>query len=285
MPPIWTHRLGGPADGISVARESGQLLAWDRRAWLVMLNRRGEPQGQIHLDAPLVAAAFSDDGSAMGIADQRGKLSWLAPDLSSRWNARLPQRPTALAIDPLGRGLAVADTSHRLRFFDAEGHETRAAIETSRTLVHLVFSPSSAVLFAAADFGLLGAIDSVGRWLWQDAPVVHIGGIACSGDGKLLAASCFSEGIRRYDGAGQPQPVLPTPQPCRAVALTYDGKFAVIADTNGTVLALNASGKTLWQLADDQPVIDFGLAPLGDYLVVAHSDGRIVALDISDALR
>lgn len=285
MPQLWTHRLAGPADGIFVARESGHVLAWDTRPWLVVLNRRGEPQGQIHLDAPLVAGAFADDGSALAIADQRGQLSWLAPDLTYRWSTKLPQRPTALAIDPLGRGLAVADAGHKLRFIDAAGHESRAPIETSRPLVHLAYSPSSAVLFAAADFGLLGAIDSMGRWLWQDAPVVHIGGIACSGDGQLLTAGCFSEGVRRYDGAGQPQPVLPTPEPCRMVALTYDGNFAVIVDTNGAVLALNSAGKALWRLANDPPVTGFGLAPLGDYLVLAHSSGRIVGLDISDALR
>src|SRR2546421_318633 len=156
---LWTHRLGAAAGGLALARESGHVLVWDAHPWLVLLNRRGELQGQVKLEAPVIAGAAAEDGSALAVADDRGQLAWLTRDLPSRWRLRLPHRPTALAIDPLGRGLAMADAGGRLHLFDPAGNPTRPPLEVPRPIVHLQFPPAAAVLLAAADFGFVGALD------------------------------------------------------------------------------------------------------------------------------
>jgi hypothetical protein len=281
---LWTHRLGAAAVGIAVAGETGHVLAWDAHPWLVLLNRRGECQGRVRQDAPVVAAAVAVDASALALADDRGQVAWLARDLAPRWRVRLPDRPTAMGMDPLGRGLAVADAGSRLHLFDPAGNATRAPLTVPRPLVHLQFAQAAPVLVAAADFGLLGALDPLGRWRWQDAPVVHVGSISSSGDGQDVAVSCFSDGVRRYDASGRALPAVPTPEPCRFVAATFAGGRLLVGGVFGGIHALDVDGKILWEHRSDQPLIGLGLLPLGDRAFAALADGRVMSLDLGRTL-
>ena len=105
----WTHALANPARGLALAREKGWVLAWDNQDWLYLLNQAGERQAQMHAPGKLVAAACADDGSAYVAVGARGEIWWLAPDLHSRWERSVPHPVTALALDPFGQYLAVAD--------------------------------------------------------------------------------------------------------------------------------------------------------------------------------
>jgi hypothetical protein len=282
---LWTHRLGAATGGLVLARESGHVLAWDAKHWLVLLNRRGELQAQTRHDAGVVAACVAEDGSALAVADDRGQVAWLARDLSPRWKQPLPHRPTALAMDPLGRGLAAADAGGHVHLFDPGGNLLEPAILAPRPLVHLVIPPAAAFLLAASDFGLVAALDArVGRWTWQDAPVVHLGALAAAGDGHVIAMSCFSEGIRRYNAAGHHLPALPTPEPCRLLAATYTGRHFLTGGVFGAVHGLNAEGAVCGEHRFEQPLAALALAPRGDWAAVALADGQVLGLDVGEAL-
>lgn len=281
----WTYRLAAAAGGLAFSRETGHVLAWDAHPWLVLLNHRGERQGQVKLHAPVVSAAIADDGSALAVADDRAQMAWLARDLSTRWRLRLPDQPTSVAVDPLGRGLAVADAVGRLHFYDRTGNVVRPPAVAHRPIVHLLAVPAAPLLVAAADFGLVGTFDRLGRWLWRDVPVVHVGSVASSGDAQIVAASCFSEGVRRYDGGGRQLPAVPTPEPCRVVAVTYAGGRLLVGGVFGGIYALDSAGRILWDHRADQPVVGLGLSPLGDRAAVALADGRLIGFDLGGKLR
>src|SRR5436309_2156473 len=157
--PLWTHRLAATPGGVALARESGHALAWDQNGWLVLLGRNGRLQAQTRLDAGIAAAVISDDGSAVADADDRGTVTWRTPDLAVRWRHRLNRRPTALALDGLGRALAVADASGALQLFAADGQAPWPPMDLPRPLIHLAFAPTAPALFAAADFGLVTCVD------------------------------------------------------------------------------------------------------------------------------
>src|SRR5436309_12717894 len=102
---LWTYRHAAPPGGIALARESGHVLIWDHARWLVLLNRQGRLQAQRRLDAGIAGAAIAEDASAVADVDDRGIVVWRTPDLAPRWRHPLNRRPTALAMDALGRAL------------------------------------------------------------------------------------------------------------------------------------------------------------------------------------
>src|SRR6266849_7496114 len=145
----WTHALANPARGLALAREKGWVLAWDNQDWLYLLNQAGERQAQMHAPGKLVAAACADDGSAYVAVGGQGEIWWLAPDLSSRWERSVPNSVTALAVDPFGQYLAVADAGSHLSLFDCQG-KPGIRVQTPRPLYHLAFVPTAPFLVAGS---------------------------------------------------------------------------------------------------------------------------------------
>lgn len=280
--PDWSYRLGAAAAGLAYAREAAYVLAWDANLWLSLVNRRGQLQGKAKQEAVVAAAAAAEDASAFAVATTQGHVAWLGRDLTPRWKQTLVRRPTALAIDSLGTALAVADEDGRLHLFDAAGLALGPPVPTPRPAAHLAFLPGQAVLVAAGDFGWIAAFDLRGkRWLWQDSPVVHLGDLACSGDGSTVAVACYSEGLRRYDAAGRPRPPLPTPEPARLASATYAGDSYLVGSVFGTVYGLDAEGQVRSNRRMEPAPVGLALAPRGEAAVVALADGRLMGLDLA----
>jgi hypothetical protein len=249
-----------------------------------LLNRRGQIQSQVRFDADIVAGCIAEDGSALAIADDRGRVSWLTRDLTPRWRHTHPHRPTALATDALGRGLAVADARGGLHFFDAGGRPCGRSLESPRPLAQMHFAPMAPILFGAAAFGLAAGLDcNSGQWLWMDVPIVHLGTMAVI-DGPTMAMGCYSEGVRRYDATGRRLASLTTPEPCRFIAATYDGRFFLAGGVFGAVHGLDADGGVSFTHHFSQPLVSLALAPLGDWATLALSDGLVVGLDLAGVM-
>ena len=121
--------------------------------WLYLLNQAGERQAQMHAPGKLVAAACADDGSAYVAVGAQGEIWWLAPDLHSRWEHSMPHPVTALALDPFGQYLAVADAGSNLSLFDCQGRPG-VHFQSPRSLYHLAFVPTAPYILAGSDYGL-----------------------------------------------------------------------------------------------------------------------------------
>jgi hypothetical protein len=270
---------------MAYARESGHVLAWDVTHQLSVLSPRGSLQAQVVQPRAIGAATIADDGSGLAVADDES-VTWLRGDLSMRWRKSLSTKPTAVAMDSLGRCVAAADAGSRLHFFDKGGRAIGSPLKTPRPLYHLHFLASNPLLIAAADFGLIIALDLHSRqWTWQDCPVIHLGDLAASGDGTTIAFACFSEGIRRYDLAGKRMISLSTPEPCRHLSTSFDGRGFLAGSIFSAVYALDDSGGQRYEQRFEQPVAGVRLAPLGDAGIVALADGRIMGLDLTAELK
>jgi hypothetical protein len=275
---LWSVTTAGRPLGLAPAREKGTLLAWDDSHWLYLLNRKGERQGQRRC-AGAVAGCCADDGSAYAAAGGGGEVWWLAPDLMPRWERAVPAPALAVALDPFGRRLAVADAGGHLSLFDRRGRQL-ARVETPRPLRQLAFVPEAPRLVGCADLGLLACFDLAGRCLWREGLVAHVGALAVTGEGGRIALACFSEGLRFYSLAGHKEAGVAPPEPCRLVALSYDGSRLLVGGLGNRLLLLDRDGQTLESLTLDGPAAALALAALGEWAAVALADGQVLGLDL-----
>lgn len=278
---LWSKSLGNSPRGLVLAREKGWVLAWDDKDWLYLFNHAGERQGQRHADAPLAAACCADDGSAYVAAGMGGEIWWLAPDLMPRWKQTVSQRIVAAALDPFGHLLAVADARGNVHIFDHKG-KALSQVQTPRPLHHLAFIPTLPLIVGSSDFGLVGCLDLMGRWLWRDGLVSHVGSLAVSGDGEQIVLACFSEGLQRYSHSGRNLGRLAVSEPYRLAALSFDGLFALVAGMGNRLLVLDHMGATRCLHLLARPAQAIALGALAESAVVALADGPLVCLDLKE---
>lgn len=276
---VWSQTLAAPPRGLSLAREKGWLLAWDESHWLYLFDRKGDRQAQLRAPGAVATACCSDDGSAWVAVGARGEVWWLAPDLTTRWEATLPAPALAAAVDPFGQYLAVSDARGNLCVYNRLGRAL-FRITIPRPLHHLAFAPQVPCLVGAADLGLIAAFDLTGHWLWRDGLVAHVGALAVSADGSQVLMACFSEGILRYGKGGAKQKRLAAPEPCRLVAVTFDGRHLLTGGLGPRLLLLDANGNTLRDHALERPPVALALGALGDFAVVAVNGGPVLRLSM-----
>ena len=275
----WALRLASAPRGLSVAREGGWLLAWDAGNSLYLVNRAGELQWRTTLAWKLVAASAADDGSACAAVGAGGEVWRLTPDLMPRWTAQLTSRATACALDSFGRYLATSDSEGGLRFFDSHG-KLVGRTQTPRPLVHLAFVPEEPLLVGCADYGFVACFAPDGDCKWRDGLVAHVGTLAVSGDGSRIVLACFSDGLRSYDLEGKQQPRLQLPEPCRLVALSYDGRRTLACGLGSGVLLVDREGHVVWKHDMDAKPAAIALSALGEAFYAALGDGHAIAVPL-----
>jgi hypothetical protein len=266
--------------GLASARERGWLLAWDAAGGLHLFNRSGERQAWAQAPAPLAAAGCADDGSALAAVGTGGQVWLLAPDLTPRWERLAPAGCTAAAIDPYGQYVAAADSGGGLTVFD-RGGRPRWRVRGARPLKHVTFVPEKPALAASADFGLTAAFDFAGRLLWRDAPLAHVGSLAVSGDGAVIALACFSEGVTCYSVGRPSRRPWPGGDPCRLAALSYDGDAVLTAGLDGRLRLRDAAGAIRAEAELEGAAVGLALGPLAGYAAVALAEGKVLCLATS----
>jgi hypothetical protein len=281
---LWSQPLAIVPRGLALAREKGWVLAWDAEGWLHLFDGKGERQGQARTPGPLVAACCAEDGRHFAAVGKGGEVWWLAPDLMPRWERSLPATGVAVAMDPFGQYLASADRQGNVRLFDRDGRPV-CQLESPRPLYHLLFVPASPVLVGSADYGLVASFDLRGRWLWRDGLVANVGALAVSGDGGRIALACYTEGVVLYTRSGRKDGRMALPEPSRLVALTFDGRLALVSGLSVRMRLLEADGKVRHTHTLARPAVALALGPLGETAVVAESEGPLVGLDLREVVR
>ncbi len=265
---------------MSLAREKGWLLAWDKSQWLYLLNQAGQIQGQTRFPSPIAQACLADDGSALVVAGKGGELRRLALDLSLLWERTLDHPPLAAALDPFGNFLAIADSRGNVQGFDAAGNPL-GTFQSPRPLLYLAFVPMRPVLVGSADFGLVGACDLAGDWKWREAVVVNVGGLSVNGDGSSLLLACFSEGLQRFSADGKSQIRIATPKPCRLVAQSFAGDRLLGGGMTNKLFLFDREGRLQCRHELEQPHTALAFAALGEAVFVGQPGAGIVKFKVN----
>jgi hypothetical protein len=275
---IWSHNNAAPWRGLAMAHEPGLALAWDAYHKMHLFNARGRPQAQWTCPSELTDAACADDGSAFAAVGAEGQVWLLAPDLTVRWERRLPGRAAGVALEAFGRYLAVSDAGGTLHLYDNEGRQVWQA-SNPRPLQYLAFLCEKAQLVGAADFGLTACYDADGRCGWRDGLAAHVGSLAARGDGSLIVLACFSDGLCCYrNGDPKTRRILPDTGPAHRAAMSYEGDTILTTDREHSLVWRSIDGPIRRETSVEGKPIALALAPLGDCAVVAFADGQLAAL-------
>lgn len=268
--PTWSASVTGAIVSLALARETGFALIRDDGGCLTLISDTGTRQGQYRGQRELTASSCSDDGSAFIAGSKDGELTWLGRDLMPRWQQMLERRIEAVAVDPLGCHVAAASGNH-LHLFTCQGKPLWKC-ETARPLRYLAFVPESAHVVGSADFGLAACFDARGEVVWRDGVVVHVGGLAVCGTGATVLLACFSDGLHRYAINRSHPERLSATEPCRVVAVGYDGKSYLTAGMSPTVRLMDSAMAVRRELKLAGPPAAIALSPLADRCVVAVSN-------------
>ncbi|HZV07232.1 MAG TPA: PQQ-binding-like beta-propeller repeat protein [Gemmataceae bacterium] len=277
---VWSQTIPNPLRGLCLARERETVLVWDGQEGLFLFNHAGMIQARRPFPSPIAAAGCAEDGSAYAIGgSQTPMVCWLAPDLALRWQHPLPQRATAVAVEPLGQFVAVADAGCTLRLMDARGRTLWQAT-TPRALHHLAFVPEKPILVGAADFGLVVCFGAKGECLWRDGLVAHVGSLAVSGEGSSVLLACFSDGLYRYSTGGPKPQRIPLEPACRLASLSYSGDTLLTVDRQDCASMRDSKGDLRDRLSLDSPAVSLRLGALADYAIVGLASGVIRRFDL-----
>src|SRR5262249_5515722 len=154
----WSQHLNAPAQGIALARETLDTLAWDQSGWLYLFNHAGVRQAQTQIQGGLVSAACAEDSSIHAVITGQGELSVRTPDLRPRWSRTLPAPLLAVALDTFGQYVAAADQGGGVHVFDVRGKQV-TTLQSPRPLSHLAFVPAAPAIIGSADYGLVNAFN------------------------------------------------------------------------------------------------------------------------------
>ena len=269
------------------ALESTYLAQWSTPDGHLISNTRIDGAG-------LLAMGLSDAGARLIAVDARTISSFDARSLrrlSSTPIRRAPTAPTAAAISPDGRIVAIAAHSGTVSFVDAKTGDTHTGVGPSIGPVsELIYSPDNRVVASAANNNvILWNPHSRGYRTALTIPTGQVAPIAFSPDGQTLYTSSIGGLVLEWDVTGQASfgqqlvvsgqspntdPVAPPGPP---LAVSPDGTtFAVRvgASTVGlfSVRALQRRGSFSVQpgLAD---ITALAWSPTGQLLAVGgHSD-------------
>ena len=277
--PIWSQSLQDEPAGLSLARERGWLLAWDKSQWLYLVNQSGQIQGQIHFPEPIGQCALAENAAGAIVIGAQGRLRWLAPDLTTRWERTLENPLTACAVDPFGQFLVLGNNQGDIYFLDAAG-KTLAKNQSPRPLQLLRFVPELPLIVGCADFGLIAAFDSALTLSWRETLVTNIGDLSVNRNGSAILLACFSEGLYLFDSAGKTKSRIATPVPCGLVSQSFEGDRILVGGLSNQLFCLDRTGQVLGRHALESPVRALVFDAKGGAAFVALQQGGVVKLRI-----
>src|SRR4051794_6934509 len=286
--PAWTVLTDSPLKGLALARESMTILAWDEGDQVYLIDVAGDHRSVSRAPGSVQAGSISDDGSLVALLVDGGRLLLLSADLEPIAERSAPSDPTALAVDPHGRFVAIATKLSVTQFFTRHG---RAAgkFETRQALGHLVFIPDRPLLVGMAPFGLIAGVElragnAPGRLVadvdWQEAVLSNVGRLTSSGDGGMLLASCYTHGIQRYDLQGNNEGAYHLGGTVAHAVPDFAGRLIAVATLEGELAILSPGGHVLSRTGLARPALALEVDALGRFLIYGHATGEIVRLDL-----
>lgn len=286
--PAWTVVTDAPLRGLALAREAGAVFAWDEGDKVYRLDAQGTRGAVSRAPGRIIAGMVSDDGSLVALVGEGPRLWLLGPELEPIADRAAPPEPTALAVDPHGRYVAIASRLRQTQLYTRHGKQA-GRFETKQPLAHLLFVADRPILLGAGGFGSIAAVELTpagspgqlgGEVLWQQSLSSNVGRLAASGDGGVILASCFTHGLQRYDLRGHHEGSYHLGGSVAHAVPDFAGRLIVVSTLEGELAILNPAGNVRWRAAAPRPAIALEADALGRYFIYGLATGEITRLDL-----
>ncbi len=283
----WSFVTDAPLKGLALARESASILAWDEASTLYLLNADGELLNRRRTPTEIISAAISDDGSLAVVVVQGPRLWLLNKGLEPKHERSAVSDAANIAVDSLGRYIAVATKGRQIQLYTRDGQLAGKA-ELLQPATHICFIASKPVLLTCGAYGQMTALDleprSGGKLepsvLWNETLLTNVGGLAATGDMEMILASCHTHGIQRYTSEGKNEGSYHIGGSASFAVPDFSGRRIVVATGESELVVLNRSGNVHWKTGLKRPVAALQVDALGRYVLYASSEGEITRLDL-----
>jgi WD40 repeat protein/tRNA A-37 threonylcarbamoyl transferase component Bud32 len=178
--------------------------------------------------AEVVALTFSDDGLALAVAERDGKLSVHTPSSGAQAVITTFAAPTALALSPDGRRLAVGNARGAVRIFGAGAAEL--APKLAQGVSSLAFDRRAQRLAVGGELGGVTLLGADGKRVELLGHSGTVRALAFSEDGRHLASGGADRSVRIWDLAQEKAAGVPllNEDTVTTVSFSRDGRFLAL---------------------------------------------------------
>lgn len=274
----WTVAVDAPLADLSLARETGQVLAADVSGGLYLFNRLGRAEALTRLRHSIRKVALCDTGRLGVITLDDANMACIDSHLGFAWQRELPDTAVSLAVTPYGTHFAVGLANGKNAIV-TNARRKLVEFESMRPLVHLQFLHTQQELIGASDHGLFARYDWNGQTVWSEKLWSAVGDVAATGDGRAIVIAGFTHGLQVYDEDGKNLGTLVVDGTANLVSLTYAPKRIVATTVERHLFGLNQDGQLAWIVKTPEDVVELACAPLGDWFVVGFASGRLMRIN------
>lgn len=274
----WQFGTDGSLCGLALARESGDVFIADQTGALYRLDRRGQIAALTRLHHPAIALDWSDDGSQGAVIAGENLILRFDRDLRIIHKLTLPETCLAVAVSPFGNHLAAALANGKTLIYD-EQKKRVGEFETMRPLAFLKFCATEALLFSAAEHGLLSCHNLAGAEVWQQKNWSNVGSLSISGDGETLYLASFTHGVQTMNGDGASIGSYVVEGTVNRVSASYEPQKLAASTVERSLFWLDSDGELLWATALPDDVLALACDPLGEWIVCGLLNQGVYRLD------
>ncbi|WP_437226928.1 YncE family protein [Planctomicrobium sp. SH661] len=274
----WHVPVSGTLTSLAYSREAGDLFAASDSQQITRIDPFGKVVAVADLPDSIVGLSWSDDGSRGAAIVGDDVVLRLGRDLQVIQKINLPDVCLSVAVSPYGNHLAVSLANGTTLIYN-ERKRRIAQFETLRPLAFLRFCTSEAILFGAAEHGLICCFNLAGAPIWQQTNWSNVGRLCLTGDGDLLYLASFGHGIQTFDGDGAAVGSYVLEGTVHRIDASYEPGRLVAATIERSLYWLNAGGEMLWSTQVDDDIADLICDPFGAWAICGMARQGIYRLD------
>lgn len=276
---VWSVTTDGPLTSLSLARETGQVLAADNTGGVYLFSAAGQVQALTRLGSPCREVRISDNAASLLVTTGEESIGWLSPKLAFLWTRDVHDAITAIALAPHG-GHGFVGMSDGSNVIFTAANRKHSTFDTIRPLRYTTFLGTEPAIIGAAEHGLLTKLDLAGTPFWKESLWTTVGDMTTLGNGSATILAGFMHGLQLYDADGRGAGTLMLDGTVNHVAVSYQQQRLYVSTLEQHLSCLNRNGDLVFLAKAPEPISHLAATAAGDAVIVGFESGRILKIGV-----